>query len=87
MVIEILGLVAFPLIFNLMNQLEDKGFSFCKPLAIATVGLASWLLSVCGILAPSTTVLYSIVVLFSIPSVYIAATNRFVMFNFIRKTW
>ena len=86
-VIEILGLVAFPLIFNLMNQLEDKGFSFCKPLAIATVGLASWLLSVCGILAPSTTVLYSIVVLFSIPSIYIAATNRFVMFNFIRKTW
>ena len=86
-VIEILGLVAFPLIFSLMGQLEDKGFSFCKPLAIATVGLTSWLLSVCGILAPSTTVLYSIVVLLSIPSVYIVATNRFVMFNFIVKTW
>ena len=86
-VIEILGLIAFPLIFNLMNQLEDKGFSFCKPLALATVGLASWLLSVYGILPPSATVLYSIIVLFAIPSLYVAATNRSAMLSFCRKTW
>ena len=42
---EIVGLAAWPLAYYLLPQLNDRGYSICKPLGLLVVGFASWLLS------------------------------------------
>ena len=42
---ELLGLAAWPLVYYLLPQLRDRGYSVCKPLGLLIIGFASWLLS------------------------------------------
>ena len=50
LVVEAIGLAAFPLAYFLLPRLKDRGYSLSKPLGILIIGFASWILSVLHIL-------------------------------------
>lgn len=54
-VVEIMGLIAFPLCYYLFPRLGDRGFSVSKILGLLLIGYLSWILSVFKIL-PSTQI-------------------------------
>ncbi len=53
LILELMGLVAFPLAFALFRRLPDGGYSFSKPLGILFIGYVFWILGTIGIL-PNT---------------------------------
>lgn len=46
LIVEAIGLAAFPLAYYLLKRLPDRGFSVSKPLGILILGYSGWIMSV-----------------------------------------
>ncbi len=53
LILELIGLVAFPLAFALFRRLPDAGYTFSKPLGLLFTGYVFWILGTIGVL-PNT---------------------------------
>ncbi|MBM3943301.1 MAG: hypothetical protein FJ316_10340 [SAR202 cluster bacterium] len=42
--VELVGLLAFPIVFSLFHRLPDRGLAFAKPLGLALAGYCYWLM-------------------------------------------
>ncbi|MEA3345465.1 MAG: DUF2298 domain-containing protein [Chloroflexota bacterium] len=50
LIIQILGLVALPLVYRLFDRLPDRGYGFARPLGLLGTSYALWLLTTLGFL-------------------------------------
>src|SRR5215218_4315782 len=48
--LEVVGLCALPLAVRVFRRLDDRGYGLTKPLGLALVGYACWLLASMGLL-------------------------------------
>lgn len=63
LVIELLGLLGFPLAFFLFGRLPDRGYSLVKPLALLLAAYLLWLLGLSGAVVNSPVTIAAILLL------------------------
>ncbi|HIC48834.1 MAG TPA: hypothetical protein EYP00_02995, partial [Dehalococcoidia bacterium] len=85
--VQILGLVAFPLVSQIVPDLRDKGFTISKLVALSSLGLTSWLISMLGISGPSVRVLLAITVIFICISTYFSLKHISQILYFFKREW
>ena len=87
LVVEVVGLAAFPLIYHLLPSLRDRGYSVSKPFGLLVVGYVSWILSQLH-LAPSTQItLVGMVALMAGLSGWLLWVRRADFMLFLRSQW
>ena len=85
--VQILGLAAFPLVSRIVPDLRDKGFAISKLVALSSLGLTSWLISILGISGPSGRVLLGITLIFICVSTYIGLKQISQILYFFKREW
>ena len=68
LVIELIGLVAFPLAFALLPRLTDRGYSVAKPLGLLLLSWFMWVLGSLHLVPTNPYTLWGALGLFSIAS-------------------
>ena len=85
LLLELLGLVAFPLTFRIFSGLPDRGWTFAKPLALLLLAYGVWLIGLSHTIPNSwLPVLLSLAVLVSLA--WVAARRRWAeLAGFVRR--
>jgi len=84
--LELIGLLAFLHISKYFPNLQDLGFSICKPLAMVLLGFISWLLCISGIVTTNELTLYIILVIF-LATLFFNRTYILNLRNIDRDIW
>ena len=87
LIVQILGLAAFPLVSRVIPDLRDKGFTISKLVALSSLGLISWLVSMLGISGPSEITLLVTVLILGFFSTYLGFRQRSQISYFFRREW
>jgi len=85
LVIELIGLVAFPLAFAILPRLADRGYSVAKPLGLLLLSWFMWVLGSLRLVPTNPYTLWGALILFSIASVWYAYRRRKEIIEFIRR--
>ncbi len=64
--LEVVGLCALPLAVRVFRRLDDRGYGLTKPLGLALVGYACWLLASLGLLNATQPTIFVLVVLLAV---------------------
>ncbi len=85
-IVELIGLAAFPLAFYLLPRLADRGFTLSKPLGILLVSYLFWALGLARVPTVQAT-LIALALLMAAAAAYIVY-RRFDEFrDFVRREW
>jgi YYY domain-containing protein len=84
LVIELIGLVAFPLAFAILPRLADRGYSVAKPLGLLLLSWFMWALGSLHLVPTNPYTLWCALVLFSVISGCYAYRRREEIIEFIR---
>ena len=87
LVVQILGLAVFPLVSRVIPDLRDKGFTISKLVALSSLGLISWLVSMLGISGPSVITLLLTIVILIFFSTYLGFKQIPQISYFFRREW
>ncbi len=87
LVVEAVGLAAFPLAFRLIPGLRDRGYSVSKPLGLLLIGYASWILSQLHLVPSVRLSLAAVLLVMAALSGRIVWTRRAEMMTFLREQW
>jgi len=85
LIIEILGILLFPITSLLFSNLADKGYSISKPFGILILGFISWICSSLYIVSVNQVSLLIFLLIISIPSIYIFYTNKNKFISFFKN--
>ena len=83
--VEAVGLVAFPLAYQLLPRLKDRGYSVSKPLGILLIGYVSWILSAAHILPSVRLSMIALLVVLGALSGRYAWRHRQEMLEFVKR--
>jgi YYY domain-containing protein len=75
-VLEVLGLIGWPIARRLFSGLPSRGYAFAKPLALLVIGYLFWLAGITGFLANTTSALVFVLLLVTSMSAYVAWRDR-----------
>ncbi|HKS69750.1 MAG TPA: DUF2298 domain-containing protein, partial [Ktedonobacterales bacterium] len=87
LVVELLGLAAFPLAFSVFPGLRDRGWGFAKLLGLLLLAWAIWLPASLRLLPFDRGVVTGIFVLLVLLGAAIAWLRRAAMLAFVRERW
>ena len=62
-IIELNGLIIFPISFHLFPMLKDRGFAVSKTLGILSISYLAWLLSVSRLVPNTQITLWALVII------------------------
>ena len=85
--LELLGLLAFPLLYVLLPQLPDRGYSFAKPLGLIFVFYPFWLLASTPFFTNSLLLLILLVVALAGFSTWVVWRRREDLQDFLKDEW
>ena len=83
-IIELIGLIIFPISFHLFPMLKDRGFAVSKTLGILSISYLAWLLSVSRLVPNTQVTLWAIVLILFSVSCCVAWNSRKQLLTFIR---
>lgn len=87
LVVELLGLIALPIVFVLVPWLPDRGYTIAKPAGILLTFYILWLLASSSLVTNNTTLLVSIIVALTVISINITIRQSAQIKTFIQKEW
>ena len=87
LVIELIGLIAFPFTWWLMRPLPDRGALFARALGLLLVAWVAWWLVNAGILRYSTSTLWLAMSVAALPSVAVLSFQGREILNWLRAKW
>ena len=87
LIVQILGFAAFPLVSRVIPDLRDKGFTISKLVALSSLGLISWLVSILGISGPSTIMLFVTVLILIFFSTCLGFKQISQISYFFKREW
>ena len=87
MVIELIGLLAFPLAFSLMPRLSDRGYSVAKPMGLLLLSWPLWFLGSLHLVPNTPYTLWGTLTLFSVVAGWFALRHRGDIAEFFRQEW
>lgn len=82
-VVEILGIIIFPIVFYVFNTFSDKGLTFSKPIALLTISYLLWIFSVFKILPNSFRGIIVVLFFISVFSFLIFIKTKEEIINFV----
>ncbi|MEP7200838.1 MAG: DUF2298 domain-containing protein, partial [Chloroflexota bacterium] len=83
LVLELLGLIGFPIAHRLFAGLPSRGYAFAKPLALLLVGYTFWLLGSFHFLMNATSAVVFVTLAVTCASAYLAWRDR----DALREFW
>ncbi len=87
LIIEFLGLVAFPFTYVLFPVLKDRGYGFAKPLGLLMLAYPVWLLGSMQLSAGARVMPILVLVALTIASALVARRKWPEMLEFFRREW
>ena len=87
LVIELLGLVAFPILFALMPRIPDRGYTLAKPGSLLLVFYPFWLLVSSPVIPNAIPILLLVLMSFALASGLVAWPLRAGLRDFFRREW
>ena len=87
LVVELIGLVAFPLTWWLLRPLPDRGVMLARVLGLLLVAWIAWWLVSAGILRYSAGVIWLAILILATPSAYILGQHWREMVGWLREKW
>ena len=87
LVIEALGLAAFPLAYRLLPGLPDRGYGFAKILGLLLLGYATWLVEMLQFANFSRATVFSFLALLALLSGWLAWKQQAELGRFVRRRW
>ena len=84
-IIEILGILFFPIAALVFSNLRDQGFSISKPLGVLMLGFISWISASLHIFPVNQGSLSITLLIISIPSIYIFYKNKSKFISFFKE--
>ena len=87
LVIELMGLVAFPLTFVLFRRLPDRGYTVAKPLALLLAAYLLWLLGLTHLIPNAPATIVGILILGAAVSGLLFYRSRRGMAQFVTSQW
>ena len=85
LMIELIGLVAFPLAFALLPRLTDRGYLVAKPLGLLLLSWPLWFLGSLHLVPTTPYTLWGTLALFSVASGWYAIRHRGEIAEFFRR--
>ncbi len=85
LIIEILGLITFPLAFVVFRKLPGRGYAFAQSLGLLLVSYTLWLAASLGFLQNSRGAIVFIILLLALVSAFIARRERAALADFWRE--
>jgi len=85
LVLEVLGLAAFPLLFRMLPGLPDRGFALAKTLALLLVAYAAWLLGSFDLIAFTPTSVWLGAGLLLVVGAVVGWRARWELLAFVRR--
>ena len=85
LVIELIGVIAFPLAFALLPRLTDRGYSVAKPLGLLLLSWPLWFLGSLRLVPTNSFTLWGALGLFALASGWYAYRRREEMMAFLRR--
>jgi len=83
--IEILGIISFPLVFNFCKNLPDKGYSISKIMGILLVSYLSWILGISGLFNYNVTTILIAILIISFLSIFIFYKKKSDIIKFFKE--
>ena len=87
LLLEALGLLAFPPAFLLLGRLPDRGYAVAKPLGLLLAGYALWLLGLSRIIPNSPLTVLFVILLAAAGSGWLFYRNRAEITRFVQSHW
>lgn len=87
LLLELLGLIAFPLVFAVFRGLRDRGFIIAKTIGLLAVGWVVWISVSLGLTTYDRGLLYLTTAGLAVLSLLLAARQRRALLAFIRVHW
>ncbi len=85
LIVEILGLITFPLAFVVFRKLPGRGYAFAPPLGLLLVSYTLWLAASLGFLQNSRAAIFLLFILLALVSAFIARRERAALTDFWRN--
>ncbi|MEE8443585.1 MAG: DUF2298 domain-containing protein, partial [Dehalococcoidia bacterium] len=85
--VEILGLLAFPIVFALTPWLPDRGYTLAKPMGLLLAFYPLWLLASTPVVPNSLFTLMLILGVFAVVSVWTIRHRQDEIWEFLRRDW
>lgn len=85
LIIEILGILFFPITALIFSNLSDKGYSISKPFGILILGFISWICSSLYIFPMNQVSLSIVLLIITLPSIYIFFANKTKFISFFNE--
>lgn len=85
--LELVGLVAFPLLFVLLPKLPDRGYAFARPIGLFLVFYAVWILASTPLVPNSPGTAIAGLLLLAVASGWIAWRHRAPLQRFLSRQW
>ena len=85
--IQVLGLLAFPIVFVVFRRLPDRGFTLIKPAALVFFSYILWVLGLTHV-APNTQLTIGVILLVTVaPGIFLIWQKQEDIREFIREHW
>jgi uncharacterized membrane protein len=85
--IEVMGIVAFPLVYAFFPKFPDRGYAFAKPFGLLTIGFIFWILGSSAVLVNNVGGIIWVVLMVGAASGYYAWGRRNEIIDFLRGKW
>jgi YYY domain-containing protein len=85
--IQLLGVVAFPLVWGIFHRLEDRGYIFAKAIGLLLVGWIAWLLASWRVMLFTRSTLLLSLLIVVVASVVVVALRYREIIQFLRHRW
>ncbi|MGD0765192.1 MAG: DUF2298 domain-containing protein [Dehalococcoidia bacterium] len=85
--LEVMGLVAFPLVYLFFPRFPDRGYAFAKPFGLLIIGFVFWVLGSAWVLSNTPGGIIWAIVLVGAGSGYVVWRRRDEMRVFLRENW
>ena len=85
--VEVMGIVAFPLVYALFPRFPDRGYAFAKPFGLLVIGFVFWILGSAWVLSNTFGGIVWVVLMVGGGSGYFAWRRRDEMLAWLREKW
>jgi YYY domain-containing protein len=85
--VEVMGIVALPLVYAFFPKLPDRGYAFAKPFGLLVVGFVFWILGSAFVLTNNFGGIVWVVLMVGGVSGFLAWRRRDEIVEFLRRKW
>jgi YYY domain-containing protein len=87
LIMEMLGLLALPLVWRMLQHLPERGYAFAKPLGLLVVGYLFWIGGSLGLLSNSRTAILFCMMVLGLASLWVWLKNQIAIRKFVSDNW